>query len=113
MGIAQRGGHGQPVRDGQHVNRASCVFPRGLFGHRFSPSSCPIPSPPHNPEAVTCPATLGSTRRSTLLLEPIHVFGVHSSRRLAVVRVRFDQIWPRWWRKIVVVADDLAIGWPE
>ena len=30
--------------------------------------------------------------------------------RLWVVRVCFNQIWPRWWRKIVVVADDLAMA---
>jgi len=29
---------------------------------------------------------------------------------LAVVRVCFHQIWPWWWRKIVVVADDLAMA---
>lgn len=29
----------------------------------------------HNPEVITCPATLDCTWRSTLLLEPIHVLG--------------------------------------
>ena len=44
------------------------------------------------------------------LLEPIHVLGVLSASRLAVVRVCFHQMWPWWWRKVVVVADDLAMA---
>jgi hypothetical protein len=34
----------------------------------------------HNPEVMACAAPLGCTRRSTLLLEPIHVLGVLRAR---------------------------------